>query len=269
MIVFPNAKINLGLNILYKRDDGFHEIDSIFYPIEGLRDVLEIIESNHFQFTSSGLYIPGDEQQNLCVKAYHLLKKDYDLPPVKMHLHKVIPMGAGLGGGSADGAFTINLLNDLFDLGISEQKRMEYAAQLGSDCAFFIKNEPAHATGRGELLKSINLELKDYQIALINPGIHVGTKEAYAGITPNREQISTEAVVKKPLLEWKNELTNAFEQSVFKLHQEIEGLKQQLYNNGAIYASMTGSGSTVFGLFEKSIDLTGVNPNYFIWTGRL
>ncbi|MEQ9465844.1 MAG: 4-(cytidine 5'-diphospho)-2-C-methyl-D-erythritol kinase [Ekhidna sp.] len=252
MIAFPNAKINLGLNILSKREDGYHNIESCFYPIPW-NDCLEVIEAASFAFHSYGLDIPGDSSSNLCVKAYDLIKADHDIPPVEIHLLKNIPMGAGLGGGSADGAFTLKALNDLFGLGISDLQLEAYALQLGSDCPFFIKNQPALAAGRGEQLKLINLDLSGYYLAIHNPGIHISTKEAYAGVTPKKPEHSIIDIVSKPAKEWKGTLHNDFENSIFPNHPEIAKLKQQMYDAGALYASMTGSGSTVFGVFEKPI----------------
>lgn len=253
MIHFPNAKINLGLNIVSKREDGYHNIESCFYPIPW-RDSLEVIEAASFAFHSYGLDIPGDASSNLCVKAYELLKADHDLPPVEIHLLKNIPMGAGLGGGSADGAFTLKLLNDLFQLNLSSLQLEAYALQLGSDCPFFIQNQPAIATGRGEGLELIDLDLSGCTLAIHNPGIHISTKEAYAGITPKQPEISVADIISRPIQEWKDLLRNDFEDSIFPSHPTIAQLKQDMYAAGAIYASMTGSGSTVFGLFEGEVD---------------
>lgn len=271
MIVFPNCKINLGLQILNKREDGYHNLATIFYPI-GWKDIVEVVrrddgrqttnDSNEpnsrltthdISFTSSGLAVAGDPQKNLCIKAYNLLKKDFpSLPPVHMHLHKTIPMGAGLGGGSADGAFTLKLLNEKFQLGLSTQQLIDYALQLGSDCPFFILNKPVYATGRGEIMKPVNLDLSAYQFVIVNPGIHVNTGWAFAQLQLNdaiRPDLRT--IVQQPISTWKAQLINDFEAPVCKAHPEIAAVKQQLYDAGALYASMTGSGSTVFGVFEK------------------
>lgn len=249
MLLFPNAKINLGLNIVSKREDGFHNIESCFYPIPW-HDSLEVIEAASFAFHAYGLDIPGDTSSNLCVKAYDLLKADFDIPPIEIHLLKKIPMGAGMGGGSADGAFTLKLINDLFKLGLSNSKLETYALQLGSDCPFFIKNQPVIAKGRGEQLESITLDLSGYHLAIHNPGIHISTKEAYAGITPNQPTHSIKEVLSTPMEAWKDHLVNDFEASIFINHPAIAQLKKDMYQAGAIYASMTGSGSTVFGLFK-------------------
>ncbi|SNT37738.1 4-diphosphocytidyl-2-C-methyl-D-erythritol kinase [Ekhidna lutea] len=249
MISFPNAKINLGLNIVSKRGDGYHNIESCFYPIPW-HDCLEVIEAASFTFQSYGLSIPGGASSNLCVKAYELLKADFDIPPVEIHLLKNIPMGAGLGGGSADGAFTLIMLNELFALGVSDLQLENYALQLGSDCPFFIKNHPAIAKSRGEELMSIDLKLSGHYLAIHNPDIHISTKEAYVGVSPKQSDLSVTEIIKRPIREWKDTLKNDFEDSIFPNHPKVEQLKNEMYEAGATYASMTGSGSTVFGLFE-------------------
>lgn len=263
MIVFPNCKINLGLQILNKREDGFHNLETVFYPIH-LRDVLEIIRSTddkteaNINFKSTGLIIEGYSHNNLCIKAYDLLKKDFSaLPPIQMHLHKTIPMGAGLGGGSSDGAFALKLLNEKFQLGLSSQQLINYALQLGSDCPFFILNKPAFATGRGELLEEIPLDLSAYHFAIVNPGIHVNTGWAFANLPDrsnrpdSKQHADLKTIIQQPVSTWKNQLINDFEEPVSKAHPEIASIKQQLYDAGALYASMSGSGSTVFGMFSK------------------
>ncbi|MEQ8905943.1 4-(cytidine 5'-diphospho)-2-C-methyl-D-erythritol kinase [Ekhidna sp.] len=249
MITFPNAKINLGLNIVSKREDGYHNIESCFYPIPW-HDCLEVIEAASFAFHSYGLDIPGDSSSNLCVKAYELIKADFDIPPVEIHLLKNIPMGAGLGGGSSDGAFTLKMLNDTFELGLSDLQLETYALLLGSDCPFFIKNQSSIAKGRGEDLEPIDLNLSGYYLAIHNPAIHISTKEAYAGVIPKQPEISVSELIKTPVGQWRDSLKNDFEASIFPNHPEIAQLKKEIYEGGAIYASMTGSGSTVFGVFE-------------------
>ena len=251
MICFPNAKINLGLHITSKRKDGYHEIESCMVPIP-LYDALEmIIDSKKTTFESTGLSIPGESKDNLILKAFSLLKKDFpSLPHLQIHLHKAIPMGAGLGGGSADGAFALSLMNNLFDLILDDFFLEEYAAQLGSDCAFFIENTPKIATGRGEVLESIDLDLKGTHLVLINPGIHIGTKEAYAGVTPSAPRVKLKEVL-ADRSRWKDELINDFEASIFPNHPEISEIKAKLYEAGAFYAAMSGSGSSVFGLFDE------------------
>lgn len=254
MIFFPNAKINLGLNIIVKRADGYHEIETVFYPV-GLKDALEGIKAGlgpGVQFTSSGLAIAGEANHNLCVKAYQLLQNDFpSLSSVQLHLHKAIPMGAGLGGGSADGAFTLLLLDQLCGLNLSKEQLIHYALQLGSDCPFFILNKPCLATGRGELMKEIELDLSHYQFAIINPGIHVSTASAFSQIKPGKPARAIADIISIPVPQWKELLVNDFEKTVSQTHPEITAIKQELYHKGAVYASMTGSGSTVFGLFEK------------------
>jgi len=252
MVVFPNCKINLGLNITRKRTDGYHDLETVFYPI-GLKDALEIIRSDEQSFTITGLPVDGNDEDNLCSKAYRLLKKDFpDLPPVSVHLHKAIPMGAGLGGGSADGAFMLLLLNKKFQLQLSEEQLINYALQLGSDCPFFIINKPSFATGRGENMVAVDLDLSAYKIVLVNPGIHVSTKEAFSKLTPSIPPKSIQQIIEQPLSTWKDELMNDFESSVFALYPQIEEIKNRLCKAGALYASMTGTGSTVFGIFEST-----------------
>ena len=260
MIVFPHCKINLGLSIIAKRPDGYHELETVFYPV-GLDDILEIISTNNaskdVQFTSSGLEIPGDHSQNLCVKAYHLLKKDFPaIPSIKMHLHKNIPMGAGLGGGSSDGTAVLKLLNQQFNLGLNNEKLIDYASTLGSDCAFFIYENACHAKGRGEILQSFNCDLANFQIVLIHPGIHISTAWAFSQINPHDKQKTISEIVSGPITNWKNDLINDFEAPILNAHPIIGELKQMLYQQGAIYASMTGSGSSIFGLFPKQQKLT-------------
>ncbi|MES2650073.1 MAG: 4-(cytidine 5'-diphospho)-2-C-methyl-D-erythritol kinase [Bacteroidota bacterium] len=263
MLVFPNCKINLGLNIVGKRTDGYHNLETIFYPIPYF-DALEIIKApgagEDPDFTTSGLPVSGNINSNLCIKAWQLLQQDFsNLPAIKMHLHKSIAMGAGLGGGSSDGAFTLQLVNDIFDLGISTAGLLQYALQLGSDCPFFIINKPCFATSRGEVLEPVNLSLKGYYLVLVNPGIHISTKEAFGKINPETGASSISDIIKQPVTTWKNRLTNDFEPGIFKLYPAINHIKELLYNNGAIYSSMTGTGSTVFGIFEKE-------PEPFLFT---
>lgn len=251
MISFPTAKINLGLHITAKRKDDYHDIESCMVPVP-LMDALEmIISTKKTTFTTSGLDVPGDPKDNLILKAYQLLKKDFpNLPHLSIHLHKNIPMGAGLGGGSSDAAFALKLMNNLFDLILDDFFLEEYAAHLGSDCPFFIENTPKIVRGRGELLEPVELNLTGTYLVLINPGIHIGTKEAYAGVTPTPPIVSLEEVLKNKS-RWKDELVNDFEASIFPNHPEIAAIKNKLYENGAYYAAMSGSGSSVFGLFEE------------------
>ncbi len=265
MIVFPNCKINLGLNIVGKRDDGFHDLQTIFYPVK-FHDALEILNEvedqpktidhgrkNFIQFKQTGIDIPGNKEDNLCVKAYLLLKKDIpQLPPVYIHIHKSVPLGAGLGGGSSDGAFTLKVLNDQYQLGLSNNDLINYAAKLGSDCPFFIINTACYATGRGEQLKPINLDLSNYSFILINPGININTAWAFSQLMPKTPSYNITTIIHQPLNTWKETMTNDFENVVFANYPQVKAIKEELYKHGALYASMTGSGSTVFGIFEKN-----------------
>lgn len=268
MVLFPNCKINLGLHITRKREDGYHDLETVFYPI-GIKDVLEIIHSQDAKeacsFSSSGLAIQGNAADNLCVKAYHLLKKDFpQIPAIQMHLHKLIPMGAGLGGGSADGAFALQLINQLFHLGISENQLIQYALELGSDCPFFILNQACIGKGRGELLEKINLDLSQYQFMIVNPGIHIGTGWAFSHISPKPVSISLSSIMNQPIKTWKDCLINDFEAPVMTSYPEIAQIKQALYNSGAIYASMSGSGSTLYGIFEKGLTPAVSFPSHYM-----
>ena len=250
MLSFPNCKINLGLNITSKRADGFHNIETVFYPVQ-LNDILEIVQADELKFTSTGLPISGAEESNLCLKAYHLLKQDYpEIPPIHIHLHKVIPMGAGLGGGSSDGAFMLALLNNKFNLEINKEQLINYALLLGSDCPFFVVNKPSFATGRGEILTAIDINLSNYKILLVNPKIHVSTKEAFAGLVPKPTVKTITDIIRKPVETWKDILTNDFENTLFKQHPDLKLIKENLYKEGAVYASMTGTGSTLYGIFK-------------------
>lgn len=269
MVVFPNVKINLGLRVKSKRDDGFHELDTVFFPLP-ICDVLEVVvqENNStglpVNFMSSGLHIPGNSSQNLCIKAYELLRNDFPhIPSINMHLHKNIPMGAGLGGGSSDGAFTIRLLNEKFNLGLNDEQMIGYALQLGSDCPFFILNKPISAGGRGEKMSPVDCDLSNFQILVVHPGLHVSTAEAFRKITLHPTAPSCADVLKKPAEEWKYNLINDFEEAVFPLFPELKNIKSRLYDNGAVYASMTGSGSTFFGLFQEIPDLKGSFPPHY------
>lgn len=265
MVTFPNCKINLGLNIVDNRTDSYHDIETVFYPIK-LNDAIEVIEKKNIDFSISGLPIGDDQENNLSVKAFHLLKKDFpQLPPVHLHLHKVIPIGAGLGGGSADGAFTLKLLNKKFDLGLSEKKLIDYSLRLGSDCPFFISNKPCFATGRGEILEEIDLDLSKYKIVIVHPGVHVSTSWAFSSIKPEAPKKSIKEIIKQPINTWKEELKNDFEEPVVNKYSEIKKIKDDLYSAEAVYSSMSGSGSAVYGFFEKDKILSLSFPgHYFI-----
>lgn len=254
MIIFPNAKINIGLNVLNKREDGFHNLETVFYPI-GLRDALEVLESKTLEFTSSGLEIPGNSTDNLCLKAYRLLANDFKLPPVHIHLHKHIPIGAGLGGGSSDASFFIKLMNEKFELGLVNSKMEYYASQLGSDCAFFVQNKPAIAFGRGDQLQSIEMDLSNYFMVLIMPPVQVSTVAAYRGVIPHAVSNSLLDLINLPIEEWRMLVKNDFEVSVFNQYPVISEIKSKLYESGALFASMSGSGASVFGIFKDKTEL--------------
>lgn len=276
MITFPIAKINLGLNVVERRPDGYHNLETVFYPVY-IKDALELTMMNT-RFPSAvdcdikvmNLHIEGDEQKNLVVKAYKLLKEDFpQLPRVHAHLYKGIPTQAGMGGGSSDCAYMIRLLNEMFTLGLSDERMIQYAARLGADCPFFILSRPAYAEGIGEQLQPISLDLSSYYIAVVRPDIPVSTKEAFSLIKPVKPARNCRDVVMQPVETWRNELTNDFEQSVFTLHPEIGAIKERLYDLGAVYAAMTGSGSSVFGLFLEEIKIGEHFPDMFTYCSRL
>ena len=257
MITYPNAKINLGLNIVEKRPDGYHNLETIFYPIN-LQDALEVTlleGEKEYELTLSGTPIEGNPEDNLVVKAYRLLKEDYPhIAPVDIHMYKQIPTGAGLGGGSADAAFMIKLLNDKFNLGLSIEEMENYAARLGADCAFFIQNKPVFASGIGNIFEPIQLSLKGYFLVLVKPDIFVSTKDAFSLITPKMPVQSLKEIVRMPVETWRATMKNDFENSVFKKFPEIAAIKDKLYDMGAIYASMSGSGSSVYGIFREQVE---------------
>lgn len=267
MISFPNAKINLGLHITEKRPDGYHNLETVFYPIP-LEDALEIHplspeqeqslllkENRSFVFHPSGIDIAGRVEDNLVVKAYLLLKESFKLPAIDIHLFKHIPSGAGLGGGSSDAAFMLKLLNERFALHLTIEQLETFAATLGADCAFFIRNTPTFATGIGNIFTPLSLSLTGYQLLLIKPDVFVSTREAFAQITPRQPQHSLQEIIHRPMSEWKECLVNDFEASVFPQFPVIREIKEELYHQGAIYAAMSGSGSSVFGLFAPEATL--------------
>ena len=262
MITFPNAKINLGLNIVEKRPDGYHNLETIFYPIP-LQDALEITPweggERKYKLAQSGIQIAGDDEHNLVVKAYKLLDSLYNLPPIEINLLKHIPSGAGLGGGSADAAFMLCLLNQHFQLNIPNDQLEVYAAQLGADCAFFVENKPTFAEGIGNIFSPIELSLKGYKLLLVKPDIFVSTRDAFAQINPKRPSISLKEVAKMPVEAWKTYMVNDFEESVFPQFPAIADIKALLYDMGAIYALMSGSGSSVFALFKGDATLPKVD----------
>ncbi|HEX6334100.1 MAG TPA: 4-(cytidine 5'-diphospho)-2-C-methyl-D-erythritol kinase [Flavisolibacter sp.] len=252
MVVFPNCKINLGLHILRKRPDGFHDLATVFYPLH-LHDGLEVIRQQNGEHTTlsvTGTKLDIDPSQNICVKAWQLLRDDFPgLPPVKMNLNKVIPTGAGLGGGSADGAFTLMLLNRKFHLQLNDDQLARYALELGSDCPFFIRNQPAYATGRGEIMEAVQTDLSAFRILLVHPGIHIGTAWAFSQVTPAENRPDLRVMMANDVSMWKGMLTNDFQQPVIAKYPEIGNVIDSMYEAGAVYAAMTGSGSAVFGLF--------------------
>lgn len=260
MILYPSAKINIGLNIVEKRSDGYHELETTMLPIP-LFDILEIIPQNEFEWKQSGLLIDGNDENNLCIKAFRLIQTEYGIGNVYIHLRKQIPMGAGLGGGSADAAYVIKGLNELFHLNISIEKEKELSARLGSDCPFFIENSAQLATGRGEILKTIDFTLNGYYLVLIKPDIHINTAQAYSGVHISGDKGKLEQHIQLTVSEWKNHIKNDFEQHIFRLHPELETIKNMLYEKGALYSSMSGSGSTMYGFFKEKPDFD-VNMNH-------
>jgi len=266
MVSFPPCKINLGLQIINKRSDGYHDLLTCFYPLPWT-DILEIIPADSFAFTCSGNHIPGPPEANLCIKAYELLQRNFDLSPVKIHLHKIIPAGAGLGGGSADAAYTLRLLNDIFRLQLSQQALMDYAAKLGSDCTFFIQDNPMFGEGRGEVLTKIAVDLRGKYLVLVKPDIHVSTAEAFVGIRPQKPHHSLREVLSLPTTDWKPVLKNDFEDSVFRKYPSIQLIKEKLYSIGAEYASMSGTGSAVFGIFDTEVPSEKHFPHTMVWAG--
>lgn len=263
MVVFPNAKINLGLNVLQRRDDGYHDISTVFVPYKGLSDVLEVVFADgpgqnagpgtspaKTTLTEYGLLTGCEPEKNLCFKAWRLMADKYGVPPVHIHLYKNIPSGSGLGGGSSDAAFTLRLLNDLCGLGLSDETLAADAATLGSDCAFFIYNRPMLASGRGEILRDCTLCLDGYRIEVVVPPVHVSTAEAYRGVTPTIPAVPIEEILARPVEQWRGTLVNDFERHILPAHPEIAAAKQAFYDRGALYASMSGSGSSVFGIFR-------------------
>ncbi|MDU1905942.1 MAG: 4-(cytidine 5'-diphospho)-2-C-methyl-D-erythritol kinase [Dysgonomonas sp.] len=267
MISFPNAKINLGLNIVSKREDGYHNLETVFYPIM-IKDALEIIVSDkgYDSFIESGISTGTSPDFNLVMKALKLMREYNDIPFVEVHLLKKIPFGAGIGGGSADAAFMLKLLNEKFQLGITNDELAKIAAKLGADCPFFIYNRPLFAGGIGELFEEIgDFSLKGYHLVLIKPDIHVSTKDAFALIKPQKPAISLKDIIKKPVVEWKDYMVNDFESSIFPKYPVIQDIKERLYELGAIYASMSGSGSSVYGIFKEKTSLKKEFPDCYIW----
>ncbi|GAB3932023.1 4-(cytidine 5'-diphospho)-2-C-methyl-D-erythritol kinase [Larkinella terrae] len=268
MIVFPNAKINIGLQITEKRPDGFHNLESCFYPIP-VSDLLEVIPDSKTGFEVDGTDIPGDVTTNLCLRAYDLLKRDFELPPVQMYLYKQIPIGAGLGGGSADAAFTLRLLNEQFALALSIEQLETYARQLGSDCAFFIQNRPRYCFEKGDRFEDIDLSLSGYTLVLVYPNLAISTAEAYAGIQPQKPSVSLRTALQAPVGDWQKTIRNDFENTLFRKYPLLDRIKQELYQGGAVYASMSGSGSTIYGIFEQAVHLPDHFQHYQVWQKTL
>lgn len=268
MICFPNAKINLGLRILSKREDGFHNIETIIYPVP-LRDALEFLPAKSFQITISGFPLERQIKDNLIYKAWTLLSENFNLPPLRVHLHKAIPTTSGLGGGSADAAFFLRELNAYFNLNISIDKLKKLAGQLGSDCPFFIENRAVLASGRGEIFQTVDVSLRGKYILLTKPAVSISTPYAYSLVKPTRPETPLARVISQPIKQWKYLLQNDFEAQLFKMNPEIEVLKNKMYSLGAVYASMSGSGSAVFGIFDKPPILKNIEPNHYFWGKNL
>jgi 4-diphosphocytidyl-2-C-methyl-D-erythritol kinase len=270
MIRFPNCKINLGLSILEKLPDGYHRIETLYYPVP-LKDILEIIPSGKEQTTLSltGIKIDGQAEQNLCFKAWKLLHEKYGVSAVDIYLHKIIPAGAGLGGGSSDAASALLMMNEIFSLGISANELSMMASKLGMDCPFFLLNSPAIGSHKGEILESMHIDLKGKYLVLVKPDIHISTAEAYAGVIPGLPEHKLTDILQLPVHQWRGLLLNDFEDSIFRLYPGIGRIKETFYHQGALYASMSGSGSSVFGIFDREMDLAGMFGAEFYWSGWL
>ena len=272
MLSFPNCKINIGLHVTEKRADGFHSIETVLVPAEW-QDILEIVPDEKTgedpDFKCTGIRLFGIKEKNLCLKTYKLLSQHYQMPAIKMHLHKIIPVGAGLGGGSSDAIHTMLILNKIFKLNISENDQQNFASQLGSDCAFFINNKPVYATGKGDELEPIKLKLKNIFCVIVKPRIHIGTSEAYSLIKPRKRNNSLRELIDLPLADWKNSIENDFEKVVFEKYPTIKNIKTRLYKLGAVYASMSGSGSAVYGLFTEEKHLNTYFRSSTVWSGML
>jgi 4-diphosphocytidyl-2-C-methyl-D-erythritol kinase len=257
MTIHPNCKINLGLHIVEKRPDGYHNIETIFYPVKQLHDQLEIVPSDNFEFEIDGIVLDCAAEDNLCIKAYNLIKADYPdkIGNVSIKLKKHIPFGAGLGGGSADAAFTLSLINRIFDLELSDEQLQTYARRIGADCAFFIKNQPVYATEKGDIFEDINLSLKNYILLIVKPDVYISTAEAYSGVCPQKSAHNLKEIITKPMAEWREYMHNDFEKTIFEKHPLLAHIKKMMYSYGALYAAMSGSGSTIYGIFEKNAQI--------------
>lgn len=268
MICFPNAKINLGLNIISKRSDGYHNIETIFYPIP-VKDALEIKEASETSFSQTGIPIDGPIEKNLVMKALNQIKTQFPIPELEIHLLKAIPFGAGLGGGSADAAFMLKLINDFCSLSLKDEELEQMASLIGADCAFFIRNKPVFASGTGNIFDIVNLSLSGLYLYLIKPDVWVSTQEAYSIVTPSLPKVSLTEIIRQPITDWRELMINDFEKSVFVKHPVIKTIKDTLYENGALYASMSGSGSSVYGIFKNPVDLKKTFPSCYVWQGQL
>ncbi|MEO5909950.1 MAG: 4-(cytidine 5'-diphospho)-2-C-methyl-D-erythritol kinase [Pelobium sp.] len=264
MITFPNAKINIGLNITGRRADGYHNLETIFYPIN-IKDALEVVEGAEMTFETSGIEIPGYANENLCLQAYDLMRKDFDLPNIHIHLHKQIPIGAGLGGGSADAAFFIKLINEKFEMGMSMEQMQAYCRKLGADCSFFIANKPVFAFEKGDVFEAIDLDLTKFHMALVMPPVHVSTGEAYRGVHPKEPQQSLKDLIKMPIEEWQGQITNDFEDHILKNHPQIREVKASLLEAGALFSLMSGSGASVYGIFKEAVDLSFMKKDNLVF----
>ena len=276
MITFPNCKINLGLDVVSKRSDGYHNLETIFFPLP-LTDVLEItveddVAAPDYTFEMYNASFNCNSEENLVVKAYKILAAEYKLPKVKISLFKHIPTGAGLGGGSSDAAFALKMLNEIAYLSLTDEQLEEYATRLGADCAFFIKNRPAFAQGIGNILSPIECSLNGYHIVVVKPELHISTKEAYSLVRPSQPMVSLQDIAPRPVNMWRSSMKNDFEVSAFAIHHEMQQIKEKLYSLGAFYASMSGSGSAFYGIFEKEVSkelLKEIFPCNFIWQCNL
>lgn len=264
MITFPNAKINIGLHIIERRSDNYHNLETVIVPIR-MHDVLEVITADELHFSSSGTIIPGNSDDNLCLRAFRMIAKDYELPPVHIHLHKNIPIGAGLGGGSADAAFLIKQLNEKFSLNLTYDQMESYAKHLGADCSFFIRNKPALALEKGDILHPIALSLSQYYLVIVMPAIHVSTIEAYKTIKPAQPEQALEKSISLPIENWKEYIYNSFEATIFDLHPIIKQIKSNLYEAGALYASMSGSGAAIYGVFKEAVKLDALEKDHQVF----
>ncbi len=269
MVGFANAKINIGLHVLSQRSDGYHEIETVFYPLMGLRDVVEIVQSSSTDIVSTGLTMDVPLEKNLIFWAYQMLREDFGLGEVMFYLHKVIPMGAGLGGGSADAAVILELLNKQFNLGLSRESLQRYASRLGADCSFFVYNVPMLASGIGEILKPVDLDLDQFNIVVVKPRFSISTAHAYSLVRSREHEITLSQLISLPVEEWRDSIVNDFEQALFPVYPQLKSLKQRLYDLGAIYVSLSGSGSAIYGIFEEKIELGDLDRDYeFVWQSK-